>query len=294
MSSQNVLQLQQQTGSADTSSIFYAVKGGNTDTGLPLTVLFNTPHLTSPVLTTPSVTGGSYSGGTFSNAQIASPTIAGGSADNISIGGLTPGPGSFTTLSATGVVSGAGFTTLLAPYALKASPLSQFASTTSAQLSSIISDETGSGSLVFGTSPTIATPNIRGITSGGAAIAGQVGEVISGAFRNVAGGATSVIVNIGSISLTPGVWLITGHIESANTALASSLLNGWINTVSATLPSKPFYSVINSTTTNDLTVPIPPQVFTNTVTTTIFCSAATIYSSGTQTYNANVWAVRIV
>ena len=49
--------------------------------------------------------------------------------------------------------------------ALINNPLSQFASTTSAQLAGIISDETGSGSLVFGTSPTInnavlLTPNI--------------------------------------------------------------------------------------------------------------------------------------
>jgi len=42
--------------------------------------------------------------------------------------------------------------------ALTASPLSQFAATTSAQLAGVITNETGSGSLVFGTSPTITTP----------------------------------------------------------------------------------------------------------------------------------------
>lgn len=42
--------------------------------------------------------------------------------------------------------------------ALVANPLSQFAATTSAQLKSVISDETGSGALVFGTSPTLVTP----------------------------------------------------------------------------------------------------------------------------------------
>lgn len=58
-----------------------------------------------------------------------------------------------------------------------ANPLSQFASTTSAQLAGIISDETGSGALVFGTSPTLVTPalgtpstlvgtNITGTASG--------------------------------------------------------------------------------------------------------------------------------
>lgn len=39
-----------------------------------------------------------------------------------------------------------------------ANPLSQFAATTSAQLAGVISDETGSGALVFATSPTLVTP----------------------------------------------------------------------------------------------------------------------------------------
>src|SRR3990167_10071399 len=42
--------------------------------------------------------------------------------------------------------------------ALVANPLSQFAATTSSQLAGVISDETGSGSLVFATSPTFVTP----------------------------------------------------------------------------------------------------------------------------------------
>lgn len=44
--------------------------------------------------------------------------------------------------------------------ALTSNPLSQFASTTSAQLAGIITNETGSGSLVFATSPTLVTPNL--------------------------------------------------------------------------------------------------------------------------------------
>jgi len=49
-------------------------------------------------------------------------------------------------------------------YGLVASPLSQFAATTSAQLAGVISDETGSGALVFATSPTLTTPNIGAAT----------------------------------------------------------------------------------------------------------------------------------
>ena len=44
--------------------------------------------------------------------------------------------------------------------ALVASPLSQFAATTSAQLAGVLSDETGTGAAVFGTSPTLVTPNL--------------------------------------------------------------------------------------------------------------------------------------
>lgn len=43
--------------------------------------------------------------------------------------------------------------------------LSQFAATTSAELAGVISDETGSGALVFATSPTLTTPNI-GVATG--------------------------------------------------------------------------------------------------------------------------------
>lgn len=42
--------------------------------------------------------------------------------------------------------------------ALTTNPLSQFAATTSAQLAGVISNETGSGALVFGTSPALTTP----------------------------------------------------------------------------------------------------------------------------------------
>lgn len=47
-----------------------------------------------------------------------------------------------------------------------ADPLSQFAATTSAQLAGVISDETGSGALVFATSPTLVTPALGTPSSG--------------------------------------------------------------------------------------------------------------------------------
>jgi len=44
--------------------------------------------------------------------------------------------------------------------------LSQFAATTSSQLAGVISDETGSGALVFGTGPTVSLPIINNIKQG--------------------------------------------------------------------------------------------------------------------------------
>lgn len=57
------------------------------------------------------------------------------------------------------------YATITAGDALTSNPLSQFAATTSAQLAGVISDETGSGLLVFATSPTLTTPNI-GVATG--------------------------------------------------------------------------------------------------------------------------------
>jgi hypothetical protein len=50
--------------------------------------------------------------------------------------------------------------------ALTSSPLSQFASTTSLQLLGVISNETGSGSLVFANTPTLVSPILGTPTSG--------------------------------------------------------------------------------------------------------------------------------
>ncbi len=50
--------------------------------------------------------------------------------------------------------------------ALTTNPLSQFAATTSAQLAGVISDETGSGALVFANSPALVTPALGTPASG--------------------------------------------------------------------------------------------------------------------------------
>lgn len=80
--------------------------------------------------------------------------------------------------------------------ALVANPLSQFASTTSAQLAGVISDETGTNKLVFSDSPTLVTPALGTPTSGvltnctGTAAGLTAGTVTTNA--NLTGPITSV------------------------------------------------------------------------------------------------------
>lgn len=80
-------------------------------------------------------------------------------------GQITAGAGLTKTGNTLAVGAGTGITVNAddvaidtAVVARKADNLSVFAATTSAQLAGIISDETGSGALVFGTSPTLTTP----------------------------------------------------------------------------------------------------------------------------------------
>ena len=74
--------------------------------------------------------------------------------------------------------------------ALTTDPLSQFAATTSLQLKNTLSDETGSGALVFATSPTLVTPSL-GTPSAlvGTNITGTAAGLTVGATTGVEAGA---------------------------------------------------------------------------------------------------------
>lgn len=80
------------------------------------------------------------------------------------------GSGTVTSIATTSPITGGTITstgTIACPTCgVTGSPLSQFAATTSTQLAGVISDETGTGSLVFGTSPTLVTPLLGTPTSG--------------------------------------------------------------------------------------------------------------------------------
>lgn len=98
---------------------------------------------------------------TASNWTSTNPTLASGElALETDTGKLKAGDGS------TAWTSLAYYTLGTAGVGLTANPLSQFAATTSAQLKTVLSDETGSGAAVFATSPTLVTPALGTPASG--------------------------------------------------------------------------------------------------------------------------------
>jgi hypothetical protein len=102
---------------------------------------------------------------------------------------------------------------------LTANPLSQFAATTSTELAGVISDETGTGSLVFATSPALITP--------------ALGTPASGVLTN----ATGLPVSTGISGLGTGVATFLATPSSANLASALTDETGTGANVFATSPT---------------------------------------------------------
>jgi hypothetical protein len=114
--------------------------------------------------------------------------------------------------SLTGVTTVNGSSGAISNVALTTSGLNQFASTSSSQLAGVISDETGSGALVFGTSPQITTSLTTASTSFD--LVNTTATTV-----NFAGGATAV--NIGNAS---GTVTVAGDL----------IVNGTTTTISST------------------------------------------------------------
>jgi hypothetical protein len=124
-----------------------------------------------------------------------------------------------TTVGHVLTVTAAGQSVWAAPAAgggnaLTTDPLSQFAATTSAQLATIITNETGSGALVFGTSPTMVTPLIASFSNA------------THSHQNAAGGGTLDAAALGS-GIVPLARLsgITNTEIAAGAAIAYSKLS---------------------------------------------------------------------
>lgn len=120
---------------------------------------------------------------------------------------------SFTATDGAAVAFGAGGTV-----AYTGGNLGQFAATTSAQLAGIISDETGSGALVFGTSPSFTTSVTTGSTT----------------FSLV--NTTATTVNFAGAATTLSMGAVTGTTTINNDLIVGGNLtvNGTVSTINST------------------------------------------------------------
>lgn len=128
------------------------------DTNVTLT-LGGTP--TGALLKAASITAGWT--GTLADSRLSTTAVSAGSY------GSATQAGTFT-VSATGRLTAAGNTTITPAVGsitgLGTGVATWLATPSSANLASAITDETGSGALVFGTTPTLATPVINGLATG--------------------------------------------------------------------------------------------------------------------------------
>lgn len=173
--------------------------------------------------------------------------------------------------------------------------LAQFAATTSAQLAGVMSDETGSGALVFGTTPTLNQPNIVGTTTNDNAAAGSVGEYASNSATGVSL-TNGVSANLTSVSLTAGDWDVTGVmlISPAGGTTPTSMGLG-ATTTSATLPAFPgtiFMPVVATAGFSSATTGAV-QRFSLASTTTVYLVGQANFSGGTLTASGFIRARRI-
>jgi len=110
--------------------------------------------------------------------------------------------------------------------ALTSGTLGQFSATTSAQLAGVISDETGSGLLVFATSPTLTTPVLGTPTSGAltncTAYPGDSSLVTTGALNS-----GSITSGFGNINIGASTFDTTGAVSTGALTVGGDInMNG--------------------------------------------------------------------
>ena len=210
--------------------------------------------LTSPSLTTPPL--GVASATTINKVALTAPAT--GSTLTIADGKTFTASNTLTLTGtdSSSVAFGAGGTV-----AYTGGTLAQFAATTSSQIAGVISDETGSGSLVFATSPTLVTPDL--------------GTPSALTLTN----ATGLPIATGVSGLGTGVATFLATPSSANLAAAVTGEAGSGALVFDTSPTITSPAITTSLTTGSTTF----ALVDTTATTVNFAGAATTLSIGAAT-----------
>lgn len=221
-------------GTAAGIAIFTGANAGAQRTSLGLGSLATVSSLTGIVTSTGAATS-------IANGAIAIAKLANGTAGNLITWDASGVIAAVATGSAGEVLTsnGAGAAPTFQPVgggdALTSNPLSQFANTTSAQLAGIMTDETGTGALVFATSCTLVTP-VLGVASATTINKITITAPASGATLTIDDGFTLHVSGNATISGThTGASSGTNTGDVANTALTTGHLGQFANTTSAQL-----------------------------------------------------------
>ena len=173
----------------------------------------------------------------------------------------------------------------------------------SANLLAAMTDETGTGSNVFATSPTITTPNIVGTATNNNASAGSVGEYVQG--DRLVGAqlslTTATAATLTSISLTAGDWDVTGFVAFTPAATTNAtVMFGCTSLTTNTLDTTPlrFFQQVSPTTAgtvynNSFTFGLPTCRLSLASTTTVFLVAQSNFTVSTMTSYGSIRARRM-
>jgi hypothetical protein len=184
-------------------------------------------------LTNKTINGNTITAGTGTLTLAGGSTLATSGANSITF--TSTGP-TTVTLPATGTI------------ATTSNTLNSFANTTSAQLTTVITDETGTGSAVFSTSPILTTPTL------GVATATRINNVT---IIDPGAGATLSLANNSALITTGGFSTTLNSTGTTNVTLPSTTPSGSVLVAALSGSAVLTFPSTNGGSSNQLSFPVP-------------------------------------